>query len=230
MSEKIDKNARDDDALAVIRQLAQALESSSGHPLPGKPVPASEFVDALKKLHKAGMRFDENGMLSTQQGEGESDIDADTLISDLAKKHPNLPNEVRLLVQIALTGDGASHPEDRQAKIDAVRQFVITPQIEDRFFVRESTKSAVLESIDWEAGIKIAEKDWKGTNGIPFLEIAMLGTRFLSKELQVLSTFRVSEEKLEWVIDELQSALRALRSAKQINRSIALDEESHGDE
>ncbi|MEM9488638.1 MAG: hypothetical protein AAGC55_05810, partial [Myxococcota bacterium] len=193
------------------------------------PMAAGDFVDALRKLYSGGYAFDEAGTLTHQEL---PDRESRILFAELAEKYPAMPDEVAALVETALVGSTLPAWLENQtetsiaAKLNAVRELVVTSELADRFFLHFSSKGPVLESVDWETGIKTAEQGIDLSHGIPYALITLLGSAQIEDESEVLANFYVGEEQLEVLIDELQAALGALRNTKRVSQSLQLKEEN----
>jgi hypothetical protein len=189
LSTQNEDHKENQDALEVVRRLADALEKNFPQveetPSPPIPTTADEFCEVLERLNEAGVRFDENGILMSSEAKSPpgGEESASDVISAMARRFPFVPREVRHLLNVLLVGEISDpeivgEPDEASRKSEALQRFVITPELEDRYFVRRVSKAPVLTDMDWGVGIKTAERGWRGRRGIPFAEVAFTLTNY----------------------------------------------------
>jgi len=139
-----------------------------------EPLSPEEFRHALQRLSSMGLTWAPGRVLDvrakTKEYEGALYSEE---FREFQQTYPVLPRELTAVVFHALTGNDApdfitGNASDLAQKVDAAREFVITPEFRSEFFFKHAIKVPYLESIDWEVVLKTHERNVSGTPGTAY--------------------------------------------------------------
>ena len=207
-----------EELLGTLIELLSNNDAASANNV--QPLTASQFEDALQKLHDAGWSFDEQGVLRRRKGATVVPAPADTDIAEhLRERYPNLSREVSELLWAELAGyqpapEIVGDTRDLPDKRRAVAHYMVTEELREGFYLRLCSKVSRFRNLDWEVVIKHAERGIISSPRFPYVLATLDTISDLHGEHHHQSvTFAMGMEGLQKLIDELAKVRDKLQGA-----------------